>query len=146
MWWILLLTGCDHQLDSIEGYDLGRPETVVWSKDDESGRVMVVASDLNDLCDVLDTGEWPSPPYWALWTWSETEASYESELDAEAFASIQDGILDDTFEGGGVMVLDDGDKALDVHIDVEFGADRILADLQADNCDADLFNTGTADR
>jgi hypothetical protein len=131
------LAGCDRNLGSIQGFELGNPQSAVWSKDEATSRIAVVASDHDALCAALTAGA--APGTWALWVWSQGEARYESDLPADAMADIRDGVLDDVFEGDGVVQIDDQEGDLDVLVDVSFGEDRVRGTLRASPCEVDLF-------
>lgn len=134
-----LLSGCGGSLGSIQGFDLGNPKSAVWAKDEGNDRVMVVASDQKDLCDALGTPEGAVEGLWTLSLWSTEAAVYETELTAEAIASIRDGVLDDDFEGDGTIRIDDANGDLQVKVDLTFGSDRLKSSFKADPCDFTLF-------
>lgn len=137
------LSGCNRDLNEIEGYDLGHPTSAVWNKDDTTQLVMVVASDYDSLCSVLSSSDGSEPGSFTLWTWSTVAAVYEEDLSAKSLANLRDGVLDNDYLGDGVLLLDNVKDAtredLRVHIDLQFGSDRVKGNLEAEHCDADLF-------
>jgi hypothetical protein len=137
IWIWVFLTGCGQNLGSIQGFELNNPQSAVWSKDEATSRIAVVTSDHDSLCEALSSGA--APGTWALWVWSQGEARYESELAADAMADIRDGVLDDLFEGDGVVQIDDREGELEVLVDLSFGEDRVRGQLRASSCEVDLF-------
>jgi hypothetical protein len=131
------LAGCDRNLGSIEGFELGNPQSAVWAKDEATSRVGVVASDHESLCAALTSAA--APGTWALWVWTQDEASYEADLSADAMVDIRDGVLDDVFPGDGVVRIDDREGELQVQVDLTFGEDRVKGSLRASPCEVDLF-------
>jgi hypothetical protein len=136
---VLAVVGCNRDLDSIEGYDLGHPESAAWAKDPGSERVMVVASDHEDVCALLRDPTGPERTTWTLSVWSTAAASYEADLPVDAIAVIRDGVLDDDYFGDGLMRIDDGRDELQVDLDVNFGPDRVRAHVKAVPCASELF-------
>jgi hypothetical protein len=136
--WLLLLGGCDRNLGSIEGFDLGHARSAVWATEPETDRVFVVATDDDgDLCKAVGDGR-TRDGTWTLVLWSTEAASYETDLSADAWVDLRDGLIDDTFGGNGLVWVDDG-NTLQVHVDLDFDDDRLKGNLDAESCDADLF-------
>src|SRR5689334_18034862 len=122
--WLVVLVGCDRNLGSIEGFDLGHARSAVWATEPETERVFVVASDGDeDLCDAVAAGRTRAGS-WTLTVWSTEPGSYETDLSADAWVDLRDGLIDDTFGGGGILWVDDGND-LQVHVDLDFDDDRL---------------------
>jgi hypothetical protein len=136
---LVFAIGCNRDLGSIEGYDLGNARSAAWAKDAETDRVRVVASDNDDVCGLLADGD-PEATIWTLTVTSTDAASYEEELSAEAVAVIRDGVLDNDYVGDGAMQIDDAEGDLIVHVDVTFDSDRVNGVFRAEPCEAVVFD------
>jgi hypothetical protein len=134
-----LLSGCGGGLDAIQGFDLGNPKSAVWTTDEATDRVMVVAADQDDLCTALSTPDGAVAGQWTMSVWSTEAARYEVELAAEAVVSIRDGVLDDDFQGDGTIEIDDSNGDLQVRVDLDFGEDQVKGVMKAEPCDFTLF-------
>jgi hypothetical protein len=136
----ILGVGCDHSLDSIQGFELGEPTSAVFgfSSDRE---VMVVFSDMPDLCPLLwDTNPPPYDDYWVLSAWSLSAYRTETAISAYSYVAMSDYGLEWDDEGRGSLELSTiEDDRVEGVVDLTFGQDEIHARFEAWYCDAHLF-------
>lgn len=137
---VLIAMGCNRELGSIEGYDLGNARSAGWAKEEGTDRVKVVASDDKKVCDLLAAGSELDESIWTLSVWSTGAAGYEEVADVEAFLVVRDGLLDQDYVGDGEFQFDDAEGDLQVHVDLTFGDDRINGNFRAEPCDAIVFD------
>jgi hypothetical protein len=134
--------GCDRNLGTLDGHDLGRPESVVFNRN-ENGHIMIVMSDLEDLCDELSKADPPSMDnYWVVSAWTNVGVAEEGEYAVEAYASVASHKDNDEYdtEAGGVEFLRMREDIIKAKVDVTFpGNDRLKARVKARHCAADLF-------
>ncbi len=139
---LLLGTGCDHELGMLDGHDLGRPESAVFSRDD-NGHIMLVMSNLSDLCDTLTDADTPSSDdFWVLSAWTAVGVDDPDEYAVEAYAAVSQNqeIEEYDTEAGGFTISRIDAEQIKGRLDITFpGNDRSKARLSAEYCEADLF-------
>ncbi|MAY80131.1 MAG: hypothetical protein CL930_05015 [Deltaproteobacteria bacterium] len=139
---LLTTAGCDHNLDSIDGHVLGNPESVVFSRND-SDHIMIVMSDLPDLCDALSSADLPhADDFWVVSAWTHVGVNDPGDYAVEAFAAVSRnaGIDEYDTEAGGIKFNRIGADLIKAKVDVTFpGNDRLKAKVKAEYCDSDLF-------
>ncbi len=138
----VMSAGCDKNLGTLDGHRLGRPESVVFSRNG-SDHMMVVMSDLPDLCDALTEADPPSDDsYWVLSAWTHVGVHDPGEYAVEAYAAVSSDkdVEEYDTEAGGIKFKRIGADVLKAKVDITFpGNDRIKARVRAEYCDADLF-------
>ena len=142
VWGLIVLGGCDHSLDSVGGFGLGEPTSTVFAFGDQR-QVMVVFSDLPELCELLhDTEAPPYTDYWVMSAWTLSGWKLDESLPSAGFASIAEyDQLWDFPDGRGALEfysLDDPD-VLEGRVALEFEGSDVEARFSAHWCDADLF-------
>jgi len=134
--------GCDKNLGTLDGHELGRPKSVVFARD-ESEHIMVVMSDIEDLCDTLAGTDPPRvDDYWVLSAWTNVSVTDPGEYAVEAFAAIAShkDLEEYDTEAGGIKFKRIRDDLIKAKVDITFpGNDRLKAHVRAKHCDADLF-------
>ena len=137
-----MFTGCDRNLDTIDGHVLGKPESVVFSRNDND-HVMVIMSNLPDLCESLASSDVPAQDnFWVLSAWTSVNVDEPGEYAVEAYAAVSENTEVDEFdtESGGINFKRLGADHLKAKVDVNFpGNHQVKANVTADYCDADLF-------
>jgi len=137
-----LNVGCDNNLDVLDGHELGRPNSVVFSRDD-NGHLMLVMSNLTDLCGTLGDASAPeNDDFWVLSAWTHVGVDEPNEYAVEAYAAVSTNqeIEEYDTEAGGVTVSRLEPDLLKGRLDLTFpGNDHLKAHITADYCDADLF-------
>ena len=133
---------CDSSLDTVGGHELGVPTSAVFSRDG-NGHMMVVLSNLEDLCTTLAESDAPSTEdFWVLSAWTAVGVDEPSEYAVEAYVAISDNQVIEEFdtEAGGIDFSQvDADQVKGV-IDITFpGNDQIKARFAAEHCESDLF-------
>lgn len=139
---LLTLTGCDHSLDHLDGRKLGRPESAVFGASAE-GQIMVVFSDLPELCPLLFEQDPPFyKEFWIVTAWTEYAYLEDEAQDAGGFAVLAQGSSWDEYDAdvGALMIDRLDDDALSGKVDLLFSTgDPIWARFEAEPCDAPLF-------
>jgi len=135
-------TGCDNNLDSIDGHQLGEPESVIYGIN-ESGHVMVVMSDLPHLCEAVRSADPPSRnQFWVLSSWSHIDASDPGRYVVDSYASItKNGTVHEYETQAGnldIYSLSLGHIKADVNLRFATG-DDVSAEVEGLHCDANLF-------
>ncbi len=138
----LMGLSCDRNLDTLDGHDLGQPTSAVFSRDD-NGHVMVVMSNLTDLCQTLAEADSPTTDdFWVLSAWTHVGVDEPDEYAVEAYVAVstnQEIEEYDTEAGGMTFSRLDADM-IKGRLDITFpGNDRVKAHITADYCEADLF-------
>ena len=137
-----LVLGCDRNLDTIDGHVLGKPESVVFSRN-ENDHVMVIMSNLPNLCESLASSDMPAQDnFWVLSAWTSVHVDEPGEYAVEAYAAVSENTEIDEFdtESGGVDFKRLGADHVKAKVDVNFpGNHRVKANVTAEYCDADLF-------
>ena len=143
--WVALagcLAACDRSFDEVDGYKLGRPESVVFARN-QSGHMMFVMSNLSNLCDTLASADPPAlDDYWVLSNWTRLEVDAPGEYATEAFVAVSNNSVIDEYdtEVGELKIKRLGVDKVKAIIDLTFpGGDRVKARVTADLCDEDLF-------
>jgi len=137
-----LFSGCDNSLDSIEGHKLGEPESVIYGTN-ESGQLMVVMSDLPNLCEAVRSSDPPARNhFWVLSTWSLIGADEPGNYVVDSYASItENGTVHEYQTEAGkldVYTLSLGHIKADVNLKFATG-DVVSAEVEGSQCDANLF-------
>ena len=136
------LAGCDRSFDEVDGHKLGRPESVVFARN-QSGHMMFVLSNLPNLCDTLASADPPAiDDYWVLSSWTRLEVDAPGEYATEAFVAVATNSAIDEYETevGELDVHRVGVDAIKARLDLTFpGGERIKARMTAELCDEDLF-------
>ena len=136
------LTSCDRSFDQVDGHKLGRPESVVFARN-QSGHIMFVMSNLPNLCTTLSSADPPSmDDYWVLSSWTRLEVDTPGEYSAEAYVAVANNAQIDEYETevGDLKVQRLGVDAIKARLDLTFpGGDRLQARVTAELCDEDLF-------
>ena len=134
--------GCDRNLDTIDGHVLGKPESVVFSRNDND-HVMVIMSNLPELCESLASSDLPAQDnFWVLSAWTSVNVDEPGEYAVEAYAAVSENTEIEEFdtESGGINFKRLGADHLKAKVDVNFpGNHQVKANVTADYCDADLF-------
>lgn len=137
-------------LDSLDGVKLGEPSAVVYNSDAD-GSMMVVFSNVGNLCDQLGNVEGPdAPDWWVVSAVVNQDIVLGEEMSATGFASItQDGETTEyTSTSGSVEVntmaeqLDDWSWSgrIEGKVDLSFDTgDDLRAKFEAEYCDFNLF-------
>ncbi len=137
-----MLGGCDDSLDSVGGFGLGEPTSSVFAFS-ERRQLMVVFSDLPELCDLLhDTAAPPYTDYWVMSAWTLSGWKLEESLSSEAFVSVTDfeQVWDFPDGRGSIEIASlDEDAVLEGRVDLDFDGSEVRARFSATWCDADLF-------
>jgi hypothetical protein len=133
---------CDTDLDTLDGHKLGKATSAVFSRD-RNGHVMLVLSDLPDLCESLVEADAPSKAdFWVLSAWTSVGVDESSEYAVEAYVAVSTNQVIEEYqtEAGGVEFSQvDADELAGV-IDITFpGNEQIKARFEAEFCDSDLF-------
>ena len=139
---LMLGTGCSKQLGTLEGNIIGKPESVVFARND-SGHIMLVLSDLPDLCDSLAGSDPPdTDDFWILSSWTHVGVNDPGEYAVEAFVAISKNQVIEEYdtEAGGIKFKRLGVDVIKAKVDLTFpGNDRLKGVVLAEYCDADLF-------
>ena len=134
--------GCDRNLDTIDGHVLGKPESVVFSRNDND-HVMVIMSNLPELCESLASSDLPAQDnFWVLSAWTSVNVDEPGEYAVAAYVAVSENTEIEEFdtESGGINFKRLGADHLKAKVDVNFpGNHQIKANVTADYCDADLF-------
>ena len=137
-----LTAGCDRSFDEIDGYKLGRPESVVFARN-QSGHIMFVMSNLPNLCDTLASADPPAvDDYWVLSSWTRLDVDTPGEYATEAFIAVANNAHTDEYDTqvGEVDVLRLGVEVVKAKLDLTFpGGERVKARVTAELCDEELF-------
>ena len=81
-------TGCSKNLGTLEGNIIGKPESVVFARND-SGHIMLVLSNLPDLCSSLSAADPPdTDDFWVLSSWTHVGVNDPGEYAVEAFVAV----------------------------------------------------------
>lgn len=138
----MLGVACDHNLDEIDGHVLGKPESVVFARN-QSGHIMFVMSDLPNLCDALASADPPAmDEYWVMSSWTRLDVDAPGDYAAEAFIAVAQNPATDEYEteSGSINVQRLGVEVIKGKLDLTFpGSERIKAHFTAELCDEDLF-------
>ncbi len=138
----MMSMSCDYDMDTLDGHDLGRPTSSVFSRDD-NGHIMLVLSDLPNLCDTLTDADAPtSDDFWVLSAWTSVGVDEPDEYAVEAYVAISNNQEIDEYdtEAGGMTFTRIDAEKIKGRLDITFpGNDRIKAHVTAEYCDADLF-------
>jgi len=137
-----LSTSCDYDLDTLDGHDLGKPSSAVFSRDD-NGHIMIVLSNLTDLCQTLAAADTPSQDdFWVLSAWTSVGVDESDEYAVEAYVAVSTNQVIEEYdtEAGGIEFSQvDADEVAGI-LDITFpGNDQITARFEAEYCDSDLF-------
>ena len=134
--------GCDRNLDTIDGHVLGKPESVVFARNDND-HLMIIMSNLPDLCDALGSADIPAQDdFWVMSAWTSVNVDEPGEYAVEAYAAVSENTEIDEFdtESGGIKFKRLSADTLTAKVDVNFpGNHRIKANVTAEYCDAELF-------
>ena len=137
-----LSTGCDKSLDSIDGHSLGEPESVIYGTN-ESGHIMMVMSDIPNLCEAVRSADPPARnDFWVLSLWSHINADDPGRYRVDSYASIR--------ENGSVFEYETEVGVIDIYslnlghvkadVDLKFSTgDVVSAEVEGRHCDANLF-------
>ena len=135
-------TGCDRNMDTIDGHVLGKPESVVFARNDND-HLMVIMSNLPELCESLRSSDIPpQDDFWVLSAWTNVAVDDPGEYAVEAYAAVSENTEIDEFdtESGGIKFKRMSADNLVAKVDVNFpGNHRIKANVTAELCDAELF-------
>lgn len=138
----MLGVACDHNLDEIDGHVLGKPESVVFARN-QSGHIMFVMSDLPNLCDALASADPPAmDEYWVMSSWTRVDVDAPGDFAAEAYIAVAQNPATDEYEteSGSINVQRLGVEVIKGKLDLTFpGVERIKAHFTAELCDEDLF-------
>ena len=138
----LISTGCDRNLDTIDGHVLGKPESVVFARNDND-HLMIIMSNLPDLCEALRSADIPAQDdFWVMSAWTSVNVDEPGEYAVEAYAAVSENTEVDEFdtESGGIKFKRLSADNLTAKVDVNFpGNHRIKANVTAEYCDAELF-------
>ena len=134
--------GCDRNLGSLDGHFLGRPKSVVFNRNDND-HVMIVMSDLDDLCADLSNADPPRMNnYWVVSAWTNVGVPDKGEYAVEAFSAVstKNDLDEYDTEAGGIKFKRIREDIIKAKVDITFpGNDRLKANVRAKHCDADLF-------
>jgi hypothetical protein len=134
--------GCDKNLGEIDGHYLGRPKSVVFARS-TNDHVMIVMSDLENLCDDLSGSDPPRvDDYWVVSAWTNVGVSDRGEYAVEAYAAVSTNKDIDEYdtEAGGIKFNRISEDLIKAKVDITFpGNDRLKARVRAKHCDTDLF-------
>ena len=137
-----LSIGCDRNLDTIDGHVLGKPESVVFARNDND-HLMLIMSNLPDLCEALSLADIPAQDdFWVMSAWTSVSVDEPGEYAVEAYAAVSENTEIDEFdtESGGIKFQRLSADHLTAKVDVNFpGNHRIKATVTAEYCDAELF-------
>ena len=139
---VTLGVACDRNLDEIDGHVLGKPESVVFARN-QSGHIMFVLSDLPNLCEALASADPPAlDEYWVMSSWTRLDVDEPGDYAAEAFIAVAQNPNTDEYEteSGTIVVQRLGVEVIKGKLDLTFpGSERIKARFTAELCDEDLF-------
>ena len=133
---------CDHNLDTLDGHELGEPTSAVFSRD-SNGHVMLVLSSLSDLCQTLAEADAPkTDDFWVLSAWTSVGVDEPDEYAVEAYVAVSTNqeVEEYDTEAGGIEFSKVDASEIQGVIDITFpGNDQIKARFEAEYCDSDLF-------
>ena len=137
-----VLTGCDKSLDSIGGHELGEPESVIYGSN-ESGHIMVVMSDLPNLCEAVRSADPPARnDFWVLSSWSHIDADDPGRYVVDSYAAITENgaIHEYETEAGMLDIFSLRMGHIKAEVDLRFSTgDDVSAEIEGNHCDANLF-------
>ena len=137
-----LFAGCDNDLDSIDGHRLGEPKSVIYGTN-ESGQIMVVMSDLPNLCESVRSADPPSRNnFWVLSTWSLIDADRPGSYVVDSYASITENgtVHEYQTESGKLDVFSLSLGRIKAGVNLRFPTgDDVTAEVEGRECDVNLF-------
>lgn len=141
--WMLAASACaPWDLDHVDGQPLGVPGSAAYGLS-EIGEIMVVFSDLPDICERM----WdPDPPefqdWWVVSVWSRSAPRVDERLPSYGYVavSVYDEVRD--YEALDAWVdlerIDPESVRGQVYVELDSG-DRLRAHFEAPYCDAPMF-------